>query len=82
MTPTRLRECLDALRWSQRDLAATLSCNDRLVRRWSGGSAGLRGPRKRRQMDLEVLSTTHIRHPAPSDLQADMVALPDGEPSQ
>jgi hypothetical protein len=28
MTPTRLCECLDALRWSQRDLAAALSCNE------------------------------------------------------
>ena len=81
MTPTRLRECLDALRWSQRDLAATLSCNDRLVRRWAAGAPSCAVPESVGKW-LEVLSTTHIRHPAPSDLQADMVALPDGEPPQ
>jgi hypothetical protein len=39
MTPTRLRECLSALRWTQRGLAETLQCNDRLVRRWTAGAA-------------------------------------------
>lgn len=39
MTPTRLREVLDALHWSQRDLADLLSCNERLVRRWAAGQA-------------------------------------------
>jgi len=37
VTPTRLREVLDALRWSQRDLAAILNCDDRLIRRWASG---------------------------------------------
>lgn len=38
MTPTRLRECLAALRWSQRELAACLSCDERRVRRWAAGT--------------------------------------------
>jgi hypothetical protein len=62
MTPTRLRECLDALRWSQRDLAAALGCNDRLVRRWAAGAPGRAVPESVGKW-LEVLSTTHIRHP-------------------
>jgi hypothetical protein len=84
MTPTRLRECLDALRWSQRELAATLGCNDRLVRRWTAGAPGYAVPESVGEW-LEVLATTHIRYPAPSDWQgsrADMVELPDGEPWQ
>lgn len=37
MTPTRLRECLVALHWSQGDLADVLGCSSRLVRRWAAG---------------------------------------------
>jgi transcriptional regulator with XRE-family HTH domain len=84
MTPSRLRECLEALRWSQRDLAAALGCSDRLVRRWAAGAPGYAVPESVGEW-LEVLATTHIRHPAPPDwrgLRADMVELPDGEPSQ
>ena len=44
MTPTRLREILDALHWSQRDLAGLLSCNERLVRRWAAGQADVPSP--------------------------------------
>ena len=39
MTPTGLREILDELRWSQRDLAALVDCNERLARRWAAGAA-------------------------------------------
>jgi hypothetical protein len=38
MTPDRFRECLALLHWSQRGLAETLYCDDRLVRRWAQGS--------------------------------------------
>ena len=44
MPPTRLREILGALHWSQRDLADLLSCNERLVRRWAAGQAALPSP--------------------------------------
>jgi transcriptional regulator with XRE-family HTH domain len=66
MTPTRLRECLESLRWSQRELAAALGCNDRLVRRWAVGAPGYAVPESLGEW-LEVLATTHIRHPPPTD---------------
>jgi plasmid maintenance system antidote protein VapI len=37
MTPARLAECLDLLRWSQRGLAAAIGYDDRLIRRWIAG---------------------------------------------
>lgn len=37
MTPTRLRECLAVLGFSQRGLAAFLECDERMVRRWAAG---------------------------------------------
>jgi hypothetical protein len=66
MAPTRLRECLEALRWSQRELAVVLGCNDRLVRRWTAGSLGHAVPESVAEW-LEVLAMTHIRHPPPTD---------------
>lgn len=41
MTAGRFVECLAALRWTQRGLAAILACDDRLVRRWSNGSGDI-----------------------------------------
>jgi len=79
MTPTRLRECLEALRWSQRELAATLECNDRLVRRWAVRVPGYAVPECVGAW-LEVLATTHIRHPPPADwrgLQTDVAKVQD-----
>lgn len=38
MTPTRLRECLDALRWSQRGFAAALGRPEGTVRQWARGT--------------------------------------------
>ena len=38
MTPTRLRECLDALRWSQRGLADALGRPEGTVRQWARGA--------------------------------------------
>ena len=73
MTPTRLRECLEALRWSQRELAAALGCNDRLVRRWAMGAPGYAVPESVGEW-LEVLATTHIRHLAPTDWHRGQVA--------
>ena len=44
MTPTRLREILDELLWSQRDLATLADCNERLARRWAAGQAPIPAP--------------------------------------
>ena len=38
MTPTRLRECLHALRWSQRGLADALNRPEGTVRQWARGA--------------------------------------------
>jgi len=38
MTPTRLRECLAALEWSQRGLARILDLPEGLVRLWARGA--------------------------------------------
>jgi DNA-binding transcriptional regulator YiaG len=37
VTPDRFRECLDALNWTQPQLAAVLDMGDRQVRRWAAG---------------------------------------------
>jgi len=39
MTSNRFRDCLAALGWTQRGLAATLRCDDRIIRRWASGDA-------------------------------------------
>lgn len=38
MTPTRLRECLALLRWSQRGLADALQRPEGTVRQWARGT--------------------------------------------
>ena len=38
MTPTRLRECLLALGWSQRGLARLLGRDEGTVRQWARGA--------------------------------------------
>lgn len=38
MTPTRFRECLNALHWTQRKLARILGQPEGLVRQWARGS--------------------------------------------
>jgi transcriptional regulator with XRE-family HTH domain len=37
MTPTRLRECLAVLHWTQRGLADVLGLHETRVRRWARG---------------------------------------------
>lgn len=37
MTPERFNQCLDALGWSAKELAALLDIDDRNVRRWASG---------------------------------------------
>lgn len=62
MSPTRLREVLALLRWSQRGLSDALGCDDRLVRRWASGDASV--PPDVAAW-LESLATILERHPAP-----------------
>lgn len=62
MTPTRLRECLDALGWSQRCLAETLGLHETRVRRWARGSLDIP---KNVVGWLERLAETHEAHPLP-----------------
>lgn len=63
MTGARLRECLALLRWSQRELAQALGCNDRLTRRWAGDGA----PIPENVADwLETLAHAHANHPPPA----------------
>lgn len=64
MTPTRLRDCLALLRWSQRGLADALACDDRLVRRWASGDAEV-PPEVAAWLDK--LAATHQTHPPPTD---------------
>ena len=62
MTPTRLRECLQLLHWSQRGLADVLSYSEGTVRGWARGA---------RQVPPEVaawlerLAAAHAENPLP-----------------
>lgn len=64
MTPTRLRECLAALHWTQRGLAAILGCSDSLTRRWAAGNDTV--PPAVAAW-LEELTAAHAAHPVPRD---------------
>ncbi len=64
MSPTRLRDCLALLRWSQRGLAEALDCDDRLVRRWASGDASIAPD----VADwLERVAVFHAANPAPAE---------------
>lgn len=62
MTPTRLRECLSALRWSQRGLADALGRPEGTVRQWARGA--VRIPEDVAAW-LEAAGQWHERHPRP-----------------
>jgi hypothetical protein len=62
MTPTRLRECLDALVWTQRGLARVLERQEGTVRQWARGA--VRIPEDVATW-LETLARFHEAHPAP-----------------
>ena len=62
MTPTRLRECLDALGWTQRGLARMLNRQEGTVRQWARGAVQI--PPDVAAW-LETLAAVHERHPAP-----------------
>ncbi len=64
MTPARLRECLELMRWSQRGLADALGCDDRLVRRWAAGDGTV--PPDVAEW-LERAGAFHTANPAPAE---------------
>ena len=41
MTPTRLRDAIASLGWTQRGLARMLDFDERMVRRWAAGSGAI-----------------------------------------
>ena len=63
MSPTRLRECLDLLSWSQRGLADVLGVHETRVRRWARGAIDV--PAEVASW-LEALAAVHAAHPAPA----------------
>ncbi len=66
MTPTRLRECLTALHWSQRGLADVLAYSEGTVRGWARGARDIP---EAVAMWLEELAAVHEAHPLPQDWQ-------------
>lgn len=62
MTPTRLRECLEALGWSQRGLADKLGVHETRARRWARGT--LEVPPEVAEW-LDKLARTHEAYPMP-----------------
>ena len=62
MTPTRLRECLDLLHWSQRGLADVLAYSEGTVRGWARGAREV--PAEVAEW-LERLAAVHAAHPTP-----------------
>ena len=63
MSPDRFRDCLAALRWSQRGLAEMLATHTTTVRRWATGDAII--PSNVAQW-LEELAGLHHARPLPS----------------
>lgn len=62
MTPTRLRECLTLLDWSQRGVAALIQRDERQVRRWAAGQGAI--PDYLATW-LETLAAVHVANPPP-----------------
>lgn len=62
MTPTRLRECLALLRWSQRGLADALQRPEGTVRQWARGAVQIPADVARW---LEQCARFHAKHPPP-----------------
>lgn len=62
MTPTRLRECLEAIGWTQRGLARILKRQEGTVRQWARGAPEIPDDVA---AWLEKLARFHERNPAP-----------------
>jgi transcriptional regulator with XRE-family HTH domain len=63
MTPTRLRECLTALHWSQRGLADVLTYSEGTVRGWARGAREIP---EAVAVWLEELAAVHEARPLPT----------------
>ena len=66
MTPDRFRECLAALRWSQRGVADALGVHQTTARRWATGE-GIVPANVARW--LEDLTAAHQAQPLPAGWQ-------------
>ena len=62
MTPTEFRAALEALRWTQRGVAAVLRCDERQIRRWATGAYPIP---ERIASWLATLAAFHRAHPPP-----------------
>lgn len=62
MTPARLRECLDLLGWSQRELANQIGLHETRTRRWASGRYPVPPPV---EQWLERLVACHAANPPP-----------------
>ena len=62
MTPTRLRECLTLLRWSQRGFADALGRSEGTVRQWARGAVQI-PPEV--ELWLEAAARWHAARPPP-----------------
>lgn len=62
MNPTRLRECIEAIGWSQRGLAERLGRQEGTVRQWARGVVQI--PHDVSDW-LEKLARYHTANPAP-----------------
>lgn len=62
MTPTRLRECLTALDWTQRGVARLLGRQEGTVRQWARGTVHIPDDVARW---LEMRAGHAEQHPAP-----------------
>lgn len=62
MTPERLAQCLETLRWTNRDLARALGRSETIVRRWHSGAV-IPGAV---QNWLETLTEIHTVHQPPT----------------
>jgi DNA-binding transcriptional regulator YiaG len=68
MTPTRFRECLQSLDWSQRGVARILGRHEGTVRQWARGTVQI--PEDVAAW-LETLAVCHNANPAPARALAD-----------
>lgn len=76
MTPTRLRECLNALDWTQRGLARIIGHSEGSVRQWARGVASI--PEEVADW-LELVGSFMERNPAPERREARRTG--EGRPS-
>lgn len=74
MTPTRLRECLDALDWTQRGLARVLGRQEGTVRQWARGAVQIPADIA---AWLDRLARFHERNPPPSSEKSEGTTFND-----